>query len=219
MREMSNDLIAPSFLFRYSLPLKRSTVDWPASASLGDQHKLLNFTGLDDARQFADVRAAWHERGLVFSVCVKGKKHPPWCRADRCEESDGFHLWIDTRDTKNIHRASRFCHHFVFLPGGGGNRLGEPVAEQVLINRARENANPVRPGVLRVQSEKRVDGYRLDCYVPDGALTGFDPDDYSRLGLFYAVIDRELGEQTLAYSGDVPFREDPSVWCTVELSR
>ncbi len=216
---MSHDLIAPSFLFRYSLPLKRTRGDWPACVPLGDDYRLLNFTALDEARQFADVRAAWNDRGLVFSVCVRGKKHLPWCRLNQCDQSDGFQVWIDTRDTKNIHRASRFCHHFVFLPSGGGIRLSEPVAEQLLINRARENANPVRPGVLAVKSEKRVDGYMLDCLIPSAALTGFDPDDYSRLGVFYAVIDRELGEQTLAYSSEVPFREDPSVWCTVELAR
>ncbi len=60
------------------------------------------------------------------------------------DSSDGLRVWIDTRDTHNIHRASRFCHQFVFLPTGGGPRLDQPVAEQTLINRARENATPVR---------------------------------------------------------------------------
>jgi hypothetical protein len=216
---MPHDLIAPSFLFRFAMPLKRTRGDWPACVPLDDDHRLLNFTALDDARQFADVRAGWSDRGLLFSVSVRGKKHAPWCRANRYEESDGLQLWIDTRDTKNIHRASRFCHQFVFLPGGGGNRLVEPVADQLLINRARENANPVRPGVLCVQSAKRADGYTLDCFVPSVALTGFDPENYARLGLFYAVVDRELGEQTLAYSSEAPFREDPSVWCTLELAQ
>ena len=30
---------------------------------------------------------------------------------------------IDTRDVRNVHRATRFCHRFLFLPTGGGNRL------------------------------------------------------------------------------------------------
>ena len=63
-------------------------------------------------------------------------------------------FWIDTRDTHNIHRAARFCHYFVFLPSGGGNRLADPVAAQMLINRAREQADPVRPGMLGVRSRK-----------------------------------------------------------------
>jgi hypothetical protein len=216
---MPSNLLTPSFLFRFALPLRYAKRDWPASAPLGDEHRLLSFTAIDDARQFADVRCAWNERGLVFSVRTSGKKSLPWCRDHRFEDSDGFHVWIDTRDTKNIHRASRFCHHFVFLPAGGGSRLDQPIAEQLLINRARENARPVRPGVLAVQSEKRIDGYTLDSYIPADALTGFDPEDYPRLGFFCAVVDRELGEQTLSYSRDFPFREDPSVWCSVELHR
>ena len=214
---MSNDLLAPSFLFRFLLTLKRIDGAWPSCVPLGDQHRLLNFTALDDARRSADVRAAWNDRGLLFSLEVSGKKHQPWCREGRIEESDGFHLWIDTRDTKNIHRASRFCHHFAFLPAGGGHRLDQPIAEQVLINRARENAHPVRPGVLSVQSKKRLDGYALDCFVPAEALTGFDAVDYPRLGFFYAVVDRELGLQTLASSPEFPYQEDPSLWCSMEL--
>jgi hypothetical protein len=214
---MSNTLLTPSFLYRFSLPLEHIEREWPASVPLDEEYRLLGFTSLDDARQFADVRAAWNERGLVFSLRVSGKKHLPWCRENRALESDGFHIWIDTRDTKNIHRASRFCHHFVFLPAGGGNRLVEPVADQLLINRARENASPVRPGTLGVQSQRRVDGYTLDGFIPAAALTGFNPEDYPRLGFFYAVVDREIGEQSLAYARDFPYGEDPSVWCSAEL--
>jgi hypothetical protein len=214
---MNSQLITPSFLFRFSLPLARVAGQWPQNLPLGEEYRLLNFTALDDARVFADVRAGWNEQGLTFSLRVNGKKHQPWCRDGRIDESDGFHVWIDTRDTKNIHRASRFCHHFAFLPAGGGPRLDQPLADQLLINRAREHAQPVRPGVLKVQSQKRVDGYTLDCHVPATALTGFDTDDYPRLGFMYAVSDRELGEQTLAYSREFPYEEDPSVWCTLEL--
>jgi hypothetical protein len=214
---MSPDLLTPSFLFRFSLPLLRNDRQWPACTPLADDYKLLTFTALDDGREYVDVRGAWSDEGLTFSVRVAGKKHRPWCRENQPDDSDGFHLWIDTRDTKNIHRASRFCHHFVFLPTGGGHRLDRPVAEQVLINRARENANPVRPGVLKVESEKRVDGYVLDCHIPAAALTAYDPDDHAKLGFMYAVVDRELGEQTLAYNREFPYQEDPSVWCTLEL--
>jgi hypothetical protein len=215
---MSSELIAPSFLFHFAISLKRIDAAWPGCLPLGEQHRLLDFTALDGARQFADVRGGWNEQGLLFSLRVSGKKHPPWCRENRLDESDGFHVWIDTRGTQNIHRASRFCHHFAFLPAGGGSRLDAPVAEQVLINRAREHANPVRPGVLRVQSEKRVDGYTLDGMIPNDALTGFNPEDYPRLGFLYAVVDREMGEQTLVGSPQMPYREDPSLWCMLELS-
>ena len=31
-------------------------------------------------------------------------------------------VWIDTRNTQNIHRAGRFCHRFAFLPVGAGGK-------------------------------------------------------------------------------------------------
>ncbi len=126
-------------------------------------------------------------------------------------------MWIDTRDTHNVHRAGRFCHQFVFLPTGGGRRVDEPVADQLLINRARENANPIPMGHLKVFSTKKADGYTLEVAVPASALTGFNPEDHPRLGFMYEVVDRELGNQLFCSGSEFPTREDPSLWATLEL--
>ncbi len=158
-----------------------------------------------------------NEAGLLLSVRVVGKRQLPWCRENRIEDSDGLHVWIDTRDTRNIHRAGRFCHYFVFLPSGGGHRLDEPVGAQLLINRARENARPVPPSAFTVASQRRTDGYSLDIRIPATALTGFDPAEHPRLGFTYALADRELGVFTFACGGEFPYRDDPSLWATLEL--
>jgi hypothetical protein len=165
------------------------------------------------------VRAAWNDTGLAFWVRVEGKRQTVWCRENRLEDSDAFHVWLDTRDTHNIHRAGRFCHHLVFLPNGGGNRQEEAIAEQLLINRARENPRPIRPGVLKARGEKRVDGYLLEAFVPAAALTGFEPAEHPKLGFFYAIQDRELGPQTYSIGREFPYDEDPSVWGTLELAK
>jgi hypothetical protein len=34
----------------------------------------------------------------------------------------------------------------------------------------------------------------------------------------YAVIDRELGEQAFIGGNEFPYREDPSLWATLELA-
>lgn len=215
---MSTQLIPPSFLFRFAVPCKYAAESWTArGVELGDEFLLPSFAELDDAPLRAAVKAAWNEQGLSLSVIVSGKKQAPWCRENRIEDSDGFYVWIDTRDTHNIHRASRFCHQFAFLPTGGGNRLAEPVADQLLINRARENSKPVRPGTLRAVSHKLADGYRLDVHIPAEALTGFDPGEHPRLGFHWAVMDREIGELTFCCPSELPYREDPSTWGTLEL--
>ncbi|MEX2560984.1 MAG: hypothetical protein WD403_13770 [Pirellulales bacterium] len=190
-----------------------------AGPQLDESYRLASPGELDVQRTFAEVRAAWSQAGRAISARVEGKRQPPWCRESRPDDSDGLRVWIDTRDTHNIHRATRFCHQFMFMPSGAGRGLDEPCAEQLLINRARENAKPVRPGQLAVRREKRVDGYLLEAHIPSAALTGFDPSENPRLGFTYAIFDRELGEQTFLLDNQFPYQEDPSVWATLDLVR
>lgn len=134
---MPQQLLPPSFLFRFAVPCRYAAKLWtPKGVDFGDEFLLPGFAEIDDAPQRIEVRAAWNEQGVAFSITVSGKKQAPWCRESKIEDSDGVFLWIDTRDTHNIHRASRFCHQFVFLPTGGGHRQDEPVAELLAINRA-----------------------------------------------------------------------------------
>jgi hypothetical protein len=160
---------------------------------------------------------AWAPEGLLFNVRVDGKTQPPWCRDSRLEDSDGLQVWIDTRATLNIHRASRYCHRYAFSPGGAGRGQAEPVADQLLINRARENARPIRPRELAVASKVTKTGYWLSAFVPTIALGGYDAQQHRQLGFTYAVFDRELGIQTFATGAAFPFDEDPTCWAMVEM--
>jgi hypothetical protein len=125
---------------------------------------------------------------------------------------------IDTRNTQSIHRASQFCHRFVFLPQGDGRLLGDPVAQLAEINRAKEQPKPVSPERLKKLSEKRIDGYLMQAFIPADAITGFDPNEHPRLGFSYAVTDREMGWQTFSLDPSFPFLSDPSLWGTLVLS-
>jgi hypothetical protein len=184
---------------------------------LSDAHRLPSFGELEQRPVFADFRGAWSQEGLAFTLRVTGKKQPPWSRQSRIEDSDGLQVWIDTRDTHNIHRAGRFCHRFAFLPTGGGRRCDKPVAAMLPINRAREQPKPAPAAGLLVRSERRIDGYLLEAHVRAAALTGYDPAEHPRLGFTYAVIDRELGWQTFSVGPEFPFQEDPSLWGSLEL--
>jgi hypothetical protein len=219
-----NTLLAPRFLFRFSVPLRRKQPIWgPTGVELDESYRLPDLATLDAGtanheRSFADVRMAWDAAGVAITLSVSGKKQPVWCRESRLEDSDGLVVWIDTRATHNIHRASKFCHSFVFLPAGGGRNSTEPLADQMLINRARENARPVRPRELQAASKLHKEGYDLAAFVPAVALGGYDPSNHRALGFTYAVIDRELGLSTFATGPAFPFGEDPSCWATLELT-
>ena len=217
---MSEQLLPTRFLFRFAASCQNEgRLGTHAPAELPVECRLPSLGELEGQRSFADVRAAWNESGLGFSVRIEGKKHPSWCRETKLEDSDALQIWVDTRDTHNIHRASRFCHRFIALPSGGGRALDQPVVDQLLVDRARENANPVRPGLLKVASEKRVGGYVLSVFIPAAALTGFNPADHPRLGFTYFVFDRELGQQFFSVGSEFPFPSDPSLWGTLELVR
>jgi hypothetical protein len=215
---MQPSLLAPRFLYRLELAFLRHEEKWSDSGVwLPDNCRLPDLAALDGERAYADVRGAWSIDGLVFNVQVAGRRQPPWCREGRLEDSDGLQVWIDTRPAGNVHRATQYCHRYVILPSGGGRRADEPVADQLLINRARENARPVRPRELRAAAQTTSGGYHLACFIPAAALTGYDPSHHTRLGFNYAVLDRDFGLQTLAANREVPFDEDPSLWVTLEM--
>ena len=191
----------------------------PTSAGLDEKCRIPTVAALEDVSEWANGRAGWSEAGLAFWVLISGKRQRPWCRDSRIEDSDGLSVWIDTRDTHNVHRAGRFCHRFKFMPTGGGPRRDRPLAVQLTIDRAREQAKPVEAGQIQLRTEKRVDGYVLAAFIPAAALTGYDPAEHPRLGFFYQVIDREIGEQTFSVESQFPYASDPSLWGTLELVR
>ena len=136
---------------------------------LANSAPLPDFGDLDGVTPFAAVRAGWNDAGIGFRVEVARKKMPIAESSEEPVESDGLQVWIDTRNTQSIHRASRFCHRFVFLPGTGGKSGSPPSAVQLPIALAKEDAPLNRAGLLRVASQERPGGYVLDAWIPADA--------------------------------------------------
>jgi hypothetical protein len=186
---------------------------------LPESARLQNFADLDDRKNFADVRLAWNEFGLALLCEVKGKEQLPVGDADRPKQTDGLSLWIDTRDARASHRASRYCHNFLVLAAGGGPEKDEPFVAQSKINRAQQDAPMANLADIPFRGFRTKTGYRLELFLPAAALTGFDPEEHPRLGIYYAVRDSELGDQFLSVNGDFPYMDDPSLWDVLELVR
>jgi hypothetical protein len=184
---------------------------------LPDAARLDHFAGLDAQPSFADVRLAWNEFGLAVQVSVTGKQQPAVGDADKPKSSDGLALWIDTRDARAGHRASRFCHNFFFLAAGGGADKDEPFVAQAKINRAQQDAPAANLADVPFRAHRAKGGYRLEAFLPAAALNGFDPQEHPRLGVYYCVRDQELGDQFLSVGWDFPFADDPSLWEVLEL--
>ena len=186
---------------------------------LPERSRLESWVGLEGERPFADVRMAWNEDGLAFQVEVRGKDLPPLGDATRPRSSDGVSLWLDTRDSRTSHRASRFCHLFHFLPTGGGAERDEAVVVQSKIARALADAPLADPGQVLLRVRSRANGYRLMAWLPALVLNGYDPEQSPRLGVFWVVQDAELGTQASGPTTDLPYAEDPTLWGMLDLVR
>src|SRR5262249_53639662 len=216
-------LVPHRFLFRMAYPCryvkKMPREDEDRRLDLPESCRLDNFAAMDEQRNFADVRLAWNELGIGVQVEVRGKEQTPQADASRPRASDGLTLWIDTRDSRASHRASRYCHQFHLLPTGGGPDRDEPVFAQTKINRALHDAPICSPSAVPFQSMHVNGGYLLEAFLPAVVLNGFDPEQNPRLGIYYVVKDSELGEQVLSVGPEFPYWEDPSLWSGLELVR
>jgi hypothetical protein len=132
MSQLSKPLLPARFLFRFSVPCRYL----PDGAELGESYRLPNFTPLDGGPEGPEVRAGWNESGLSLRLHLTGKRHLPWRRENRMKKATARTADRHPRYA-NIHRAG-VLPLFRVLPTGGGHRLDDPVADQLLINRARK---------------------------------------------------------------------------------
>lgn len=218
---MSMNLLPASFLFRYTLPVrcvdrlpraKAPLIELPQSCECP-------WPSTMDSEPFAAMRLAWNSEGFAISVSVTGKTNWPSCAPERLHSSDGVQLWLDTRDTQNIHRASRYCHHFVVTPIGGGSDGKAPLIGQFPIARAGDDAPEADLETILLESDADESGYRVSIWFPTAALYGFDPETYSRMGFYIVVRDQELGTQYLSVDEEFPYSNDPSLWASLKLNR
>ncbi|HBE71409.1 MAG TPA: hypothetical protein DDW52_24960 [Planctomycetaceae bacterium] len=220
IEEEQSPEIDPSLLIRLKLDacrLDRQFSDRPET--LPDEAILPCLTTeLSGNEKFAQVRVAVGKNALFFQADVQGKSQLPWCRESRLEDSDGLHVWIDTRNSREIHRATKFCHRFGFSPMGRGPKADLPFVGWAAINRARESPPPPPDDNLAIRARVADGRYRLVAALHFNALHGLELRDFPTIGFYFAVMDRELGWQALALTPDLPVVDNPSLWAQLRLA-
>ncbi len=219
-RSNMSQTVPSRFLFRFAFAAPHLAELSPKAlpSELPATCRLPSLTELDGTPDFAEWRCGWNEAGLAISVTVQGKQQSLKCDPLSSKTSDGVHLWIDTRCTQNVHRATRFCHHFVMLPMGRGAGKREPSITQFPFANAREEVSERSAGVsVTLSNQVTADGYQLCVWFSAAALHGFDPESHAKLGFYGVVRDAELGEQFLTVGREFPIDFDPSMWQILEL--
>jgi hypothetical protein len=219
---MTKALLPQAFWFRLAaacprvedMPLqdrRKRLLDLPASCTVPEGDRL---EGRDP---WAEVRIGWNPRGMGILVRAAGFDDQQLA-ADRVEGFADVQLWIDTRDTRDVSRATRFCHRFAssIRLRNPGRQLVAEIAQKPI---ARAVADPpmARSSDLEARAELGRFGWTLEVFLPASALNGFDPETNRRLGFAYQVSDHIRQDQFLGVGRDFPIGENPSLWSTIEL--
>lgn len=216
------DGLTPRAFFQYRVPMKRAPSKLRIDGSLGEwtgKHRLPNLTAIDGGREFADIYAGWSEGGLSMGLHVGNKKKMNHNERNGLK-SEVLILWIDTRDARDIHRATRFCHSMRIYPHGSGPKKSLPLVRKQRVTWQPE-LQPPGFDIKKVQVASVIEkkSYSLELHIPGSILHGFDPAEHPSLGLYVQVMDQEHGEQFWPYPAPLPFWQDPSLWAAVEMER
>jgi hypothetical protein len=214
-------LVPNRLLFRFEFPLYHRAspaIDGDLS-DWSDRYLLPPLGSLDNQSPFARTWMAWNETGLFLAARVDGRSGPFRCDPKQYWKGDNLRLCTDMRDTRDLKRGSRYCQQFYFLPAGGGRDGRAAVGGVAKVPRAAESAPTVPANLVQVASRRGAGSYTLEAHIPADALSGFDPQDHPRIGVFTMLEDLELGQQYLTVGDDLNWNIDPSTWATAVLTR
>lgn len=206
-------------LFRFTVCCRRKSPLWTSSgARLDESYRLPDLPSLDHSPSGLDVRAAWSEEGLAFAFELRRERGGVPSPA-RSGSSDGpsVQLYIDTRDVRNVHRAGQFCHRYDFRMRRVASGRLAPTASWVPVPNAKAMPHAVPPDALEAVAKPLDDGWSLEVFVSRSALTGYEPQEFSRIGLQYVVYDPDVGTRVFSSGEPLPYASDPSLWAAVDL--
>ena len=221
-----NELLGdPAWLFDLGFPIKHFSgrlvnpdrLEW----ELADEYRIPALSSLSGGRRFAEMSIGWHSTGLFFHSRLRASsgKEAAFAANNWSAKTQSCSVYIDTRWSPGVHRATSFCHRFDFL-------LNRPTSTQPVvrghgelnpIQRARAAPANVHPSDISVATFFRSDGYDIKAYLKGEALTGFSPEEFQEIGIFYTINDSILGTQIMARTLQSPYFEDPNVWCRGQL--
>jgi hypothetical protein len=192
-------IVPPSFLFQYQLTVPR--VDGlpkkkGKALQLPDAARVFVPSALNAGTAGLELKLGWNPDGLAIEIVVRGKKEEPAGRRHDLKNSDVVYIFIDTRHTANVHRATEFCTALQILPSDEVNDDAPTVQfVEIAQQRGTRRQPDAKRVMLNVQNQR--DGYQLDVWIPTAQMPGFDQiEEIGHLGFYIVVEDTELGPVT-----------------------
>lgn len=134
------ELICRRAFFQFEVPIHyraRSPIIDGDVSKWGPLFLLPPLVELEDQAPIADVYCAWNAECFFVAIDVPERHGPLRSDNEQWWKQDGVRICIDTRDTRDVKRATRFCHFFYVLPTGGGPRRNQPIVGLHRMSRAK----------------------------------------------------------------------------------
>ncbi len=165
-----------------------------------------------DEESFSEVRAAFSEGGI--SLEIKVLKSFEKAVFPDVEKGDGFELFVDTRGIRDALIVHKYCHHFVFLP----KEVDGVIAAEVTRFKTNDKRELSKKESLKVTAQFSRSHYTMQAFIPDEALYGYDPKEYSTLRMAYIVHRGANHPNHFPKSNDeLNVKDHPSLWAQVQL--
>ncbi len=161
---------------------------------------------------FADLAFLWERKGILIEVKVRKPfeeaVYPEFSKGDSVE------LFLDTRDLKTAGFATKFCHHFLFLP-----QEVQGIQCQEISRFRTEDSHPLcNPSELSCKTEFSKKGFKMQIFLAATTLFGYDPASFSRLGFTYRINAPGRDPQHFSISSHYyKIEQNPSLWSTITL--
>lgn len=181
------------------------------------EHMIPPLIQLEGDEPFADVYWGWNQDGLAVAFDVPQRRTPLQCDPRHWWQKDGLRICIDTRDTRDNRRGTRFSHFFYVLPRTDG-RANRPVAGLHRMSRAKEHPPEIDPSQIDLAVRTGRSGYAVEVVIPAACLHGWDPAGQPRIGFFYKINDVQFGAQTLSATDELGWNVDPSTWASAVMA-
>ncbi|TWT59889.1 hypothetical protein [Rubinisphaera italica] len=224
MNHSSDHLLIPAeFYFQASVE-----IPWQTDLAKDIQHKKhpeiekelpdLMFEE-SDTENSARFFIAWNEDGICLQVKTERKKFPTQSGTlSDPTQGDYTDFFIDTRDLKTNHRASKFCHRFTLIPPGTrGKRKQSAMMIEQEISGNRTYREMTQPEQIPTWDSRSKDGYQVSCWISKAYLEGYDPEHVPSLGFYYRMQDLDYGTRIFGVGENFPATTDPSLWPSLKL--
>lgn len=153
----------------------------------------------------------WKDEALFFKCIVQGSFHHA---EEDFRKGDSLELFLDTRDMKEKHYFTKFCHHFVFFAEKVNGFYVKEVTRFLI-----DDMHPLcDSSLISTKTEIKRSSYIIEGNLSQEVLYGYDPSKFKKLG--FALRLNRFEKDPIQFwipHEEYKIEKTPSLWPSLEL--